>query len=56
MLSLLIVDAPGMPSGENAVAGTWPVCVMCSTIALRSIASAIALRWLTSVIFLMLNP
>ena len=55
-VSLLIVSQPGMPCGVNAVAGTWPVWVMWSTIALRSIASAIARRWFTSVMFLTLKP
>ena len=54
--SLWIVLNPGMPFGTNPVAGTWSAWAMLSMIDWRSIASDIARRWLTSVMFFVLNP
>ena len=51
-----ITSKPGMPFGVKPVAGSWSPCETLSMIDWRGIASAIARRCFTSVMFLTLKP
>ena len=52
----LIASKPGMPFGVKPVAGSWSAWATLSMIDCRGIASAIARRCFTSVMFLTLTP